>query len=181
MTALVLAAFLSVVTSQARQDIEYVIGAGDVLTVTVFGQDAHSGPAAVRPDGKISRSLIGEVEVAGLTTTECRDLLVKAYARFFKDPSVLVAVNQINSRRVTISGLVAKPGDYRLERPMDILQLITKAGGLLSQADRQNIRIVRKNLDGKVETIVFNLSKLFAEKGVHSVPQLKSGDQVIVK
>ena len=75
MTALVLAALLSVGTSQARPGVDYVIGAGDVLTVNVFGQDAHSGDVVVRPDGKVSRLLIGEMLVAGLTMTEFRDAL----------------------------------------------------------------------------------------------------------
>ena len=181
MIALLFAALLSLPTPQARPPVEHVIGPQDVLTITVVGQDAHSGDVVVRPDGKISLSLVDEVQAAGLTPLQLKDVLTKAHARFFKDPTILIALKQINGHRVFISGLVEKPGDYRLEKPMDILQLIAKAGGLLAQADRENIRLLRKHPDGKVEEIVFNYTKLFERYGEVRIPQLRPGDQVIVK
>lgn len=181
MTALLLATLLSLSTPQAQPPIEHVIGPQDVLSITVVGQDAHSGVVVVRPDGKISLSLVEEVQAAGLTPLQLKDVLTKAYARFLKDPTILVALRQINGRRVFISGLVATPGGYRFENPMDILQLIVKAGGLLGHADRENIRVLRKHPDGKVEVIVFNYTKLFEQKGVNRIPELRPGDEVIVK
>ena len=64
---------------------------------------------------------------------------------------------------------------------MDLLRLLAKAGGLTLYADKENIRIIRRHADGKIETIVFNYTKVFEGKGVTQVPQLKPGDQVIVK
>ena len=181
MIAVLLAALLSLPTPQVRPLVDYVIGPQDVLTITVFGQDAHSGDVVVKPDGTISLSLIGEVEAAGSTPVQLKNVLTKLYARYFKEPTILVAVKQINGERVFISGLVAKPGDYRFERPMDLLQLLARAGGLLPQADRENIRLLRKHRDGKVEEIVFNYRKLFEPKGTTEIPQLRPGDEVIVK
>ena len=163
--------------------IDYVIGPEDVLTITVYGQDPtlHSGDVVVRPDGKISRPLIDEIQAAGLTPLELKTELTKAYSKFFTDPVILVSPKQINSRKVGITGSVYKPGEYSLREPMDLLQLLTKAGGLTPYADRENIRIIRRHADGKIETIVFNYTKVFEGKGVTHVPQLKPGDQVIVK
>ena len=162
---------------------DYVIGPDDVLTITVYGQDPalHSGDVIVRPDGKISRLLIDEVHAAGLTPLQLKAELTKAYARFFQEPMILVQPKQINSRKVGISGMVLKSGEFPLNEPMDILQLITRAGGLQEYADKENIRLIRRHPDGKIETIVFNYKKVFEGKGVTQVPQLKPGDQVLVR
>jgi polysaccharide biosynthesis/export protein len=162
---------------------DYVIGPDDLLTITVYGQDPalHSGDVIVRPDGKISRLLIDEVQAAGLTPLQLKAVLTKAYSRFFQEPMILVQPKQINSRKVGISGMVFKSGEFPLNEPMDILQLITKAGGLQEYADKENIRLIRRHPDGKIETIVFNYKKVFEGKGVTQVPQLKPGDQVLVR
>lgn len=162
---------------------DYVIGPDDVLTITVYGQDPalHSGDVIVRPDGKISRLLIDEIQAAGLTPLQLKAELTKAYARFFQEPMILVQPKQINSRKVGISGMVLKSGEFPLNEPMDILQLITRAGGLQEYADKENIRLIRRHPDGKIETIVFNYKKVFEGKGVTQVPQLKPGDQVLVR
>ena len=159
----------------------YVIGPEDVLTITIYGQDAHSGDVVVRPDGKISKLLIDEVQAVGLTPLQLRDALTKAYSKFFAEPMILVDPKQINSRKVGIVGLVYKPGEYSLNGPMDILQLLTKAGGPQDYADTKNIRLIRRRADETIETIVFNYDKLFIGKGVTSIPMLQPGDQVIVK
>lgn len=162
---------------------DYVIGPDDVLTITVYGQDPalHSGDVIVRPDGKISRLLIDEVHAAGLTPLQLKAALTKAYAKFFQEPMILVQPKQINSRKVGISGMVLKSGEFPLNEPMDILQLITKAGGLQEYADKENIRLIRRHPDGRIETIVFNYKKVFEGKGVTQVPQLKPGDQVLIR
>ncbi len=162
---------------------DYVIGPGDVLTIIVFGQDPnlHSGDVTVRPDGKISRLLIDEVQATGLTPLQLKAELTQAYSKFFQEPMILVNPKEINSRKVGISGMVFKSGEYAINEPMDILQLITRAGGLQEYADKSNIRLIRRHPDGKIETIVFNYKKVFEGKGLTHIPQLRPGDQVIVR
>ncbi len=157
--------------------IEYVIGPDDVLTITVDGQGPtlHSGDVVVRPDGKIWRPWIDEIQAAGLTSLELKAELTKAYSRFFKDPVILVSPKQINSRKVGITGNVSKPGEYSLREPMDLLQLLAKAGGLTLYADKENIHIIRRHADGKIETIVFNYMKVFQGKGVTSSSAAQAG------
>jgi polysaccharide export outer membrane protein len=163
--------------------VDYVIGPGDVLTIIVFGQDPnlHSGDVTVRPDGKISRLLIDEVQATGLTPLQLKAELTKAYSKFFQEPMILVNPKEINSRKVGISGMVFKSGEYAINEPMDILQLITRAGGLQEYADKSNIRLIRRHPDGKIETIVFNYKRVFEGKGLTHIPQLRPGDQVIVR
>lgn len=161
---------------------DYVIGADDVLTILVYGQDPmHSGDVVVRPDGKISRLMIDEVQAAGLTPMQLKAELTKAYSKFFQDPMILVTPKQINSRKVYITGMVAKPGEYPLIEPMDVLTLITKAGGLLEYADKEDIRLYRNLSNGKVESFKFNYNALFEGKGLSQIPELKPGDRVIVR
>ena len=166
----------------ANESSDYVIGAGDVLSIIVYGQDPvlHSGDVVVRPDGKIWRHLIEEVQVSGLTPRELKEALTAAYGKFFKEPTVLLNAKEINSRKVGITGSVHKSGEYALNEEMHIVQLITKAGGLQEYADKKNIRLVRRHPDGTVETIIFNYNKLFEGKGVDHLPLLQPGDQVVV-
>jgi polysaccharide export outer membrane protein len=161
---------------------EYVIGIDDVLTITIVGENAkYSGDVSVRPDAKITLLLVGDALAAGLTPVQLRAELTKAYADYFKDPVILISPKQINSRRVSIAGLVHKPGEYRLSDPMDLVQLIVRAGGLRAGADRENIELIRRQPNGTIETIPFNLAKLFEDRDVTKIPKLRPGDQVVVK
>ncbi len=162
---------------------DYLIGPGDVLSITVYGQDPvlHSGDVLVRPDGKIWRHMIDEVQASGLTPRELRVALTEAYAKFFKEPLVLLNPKEINSRNVFITGSVGKSGEYALNAQMDILGLITIAGGLQDYADKKNIRLIRRHPDGTVENMLFNYNQVFEGKKDPDIPLLKPGDQIVVK
>jgi polysaccharide export outer membrane protein len=161
---------------------DYTLGPDDLLTITLVGQDPkYSVDVTVRPDGKITILPVGEILAAGLTLLELKAELTSAYAKHFQAPVVLVSPKQINSRTVTIAGMVHRPGAYRLNDPMNVIQLIVKAGGLQPNADKESIQIIRRHPDGKVETIPFNYKQLFEPKVVTKIPQLRPGDQVVVK
>jgi polysaccharide export outer membrane protein len=163
---------------------DYVIGVSDVLTIFVYAQDPMlSGDAIVGPDGKISRLLINEIQAAGFTPEQLRMKLTEAYSKYFSDPTIAVAPKQINSRKVFITGMVPKNGSYDLLEPMNVLQLITMAGGLLEYADKEHIILVRKQplQNGKPDITVFNYNNLFDPKKLDKIPQLKPGDQVVVR
>jgi polysaccharide export outer membrane protein len=125
--------------------------------------------------------MIDEVQASGLTTTELRDALTTAYSKYFKEPTVLLNPKAFNSWKVFITGSVGKSGEYALTSQMDILGLITVAGGLQDYADKKNIRLIRRHPDGKVDNIPFNYDKVFDGRGQPDIPLLKPGDQVVVK
>jgi polysaccharide export outer membrane protein len=163
---------------------DYVIGADDVLIVSLFGQDPkYSGEVTVRPDGKITLLLVDEIRASGLTPLQLKAELVKAYAKYFEDPVILVSPKQINSRRVFIDGNVAKPGAYPLNESMTILQLISMAGGLLEFADKEKIVLIRKDPlpNGRPDRVFFNYQKVFEPVNLPEIPKLRPGDQVIVR
>jgi polysaccharide export outer membrane protein len=157
----------------------YVIGPGDVLGVVFWRQPELSGDVAVRPDGKISLPLINEVDAAGLTPEALRVRVTEAAKKYVTDPTATVVVRQINSRRVFITGMVAKPGPYPLYQTTTVLQLIATAGGVLEFADASNVVIVRHEGDRQM-TFEFNYKDVSRRKNLWQNIELKPGDTVIV-
>ena len=157
----------------------YVIGAEDVLTITVWRENDMSGDAVVRPDGIITLPLVNEMRAAGLTPEQLREQLTVAVAKYVADPSVSVSVKAINSRKAYIVGQVSKPGPYPLVAPMTVMQLITIAGGLLEYADADNIVILRRE-NGKDTSYLFNYRDIEKRRRLTQNIELKPGDQVIV-
>jgi polysaccharide biosynthesis/export protein len=157
----------------------YVIGADDVLTIVFWREKDMSADVIVRPDGKISLPLLNEIQAAGLTPTELRAQLMHAATKSVKDPNVTVQIKEIRSRKVFITGNVAKPGTFPLMGDMNVLQLIALAGGLQEYADSKNIVIMRTE-GGKQRSLKFNYKDVVKQKHVEQNVLLKPGDVVIV-
>jgi polysaccharide biosynthesis/export protein len=158
---------------------DYVIGSGDVLAIVFWREQEMSVEVVVRPDGRISIPLLNDVEAVGLTPEDLRQRLVTAAQRVVQDPNVTVVVKQINSRRVFITGQVGKPGPYPLLASMNVLQLISTAGGLLEYADEKNIVIMRTE-KGQTTNFKFNYKDVAAGKNLKQNIELKTGDTVVV-
>jgi polysaccharide export outer membrane protein len=158
---------------------DYVIGPDDVLTVIFWREKDLSGDVAVRPDGRISLPLLNEVDAAGLTPEQLRVKLTEKAGDLLEDPNVTVVVKAINSRRVFITGQVAKPGPYPLMGPLTIAQLITVAGGVQEYADAKNITILRTE-KGRSLSFRFNYDEVKRGKKLQQNIELKPGDTVIV-
>jgi polysaccharide export outer membrane protein len=158
---------------------DYVIGPGDILAVVFWRQDDMSAEVIVRPDGKISVPLLNEVDVTGLTPEQLRMKLTSEALRFIQDPNVTVVVKQINSRRVFVTGQVVRPGPYPLISSVNVLQLLSMAGGLLEYADAKKILIMR-TINGKTTTFKFNYKEMIDGKNPKQNIELRPDDTVIV-
>ena len=158
---------------------DYIIGPEDVLSIVYWRDKDMSGEVAVRPDGKISVPLLDDVQAAGLTPEQLRDRLVEASRKLIEDPSVSVVVRQMNSKKVYITGEVAKPGPYQLIGPTTVLQLIALAGGLREYADSKKIVILRTVGANRVG-YPFNYKDVAAGKKLTQNIELKPGDTVVV-
>ncbi len=131
-----------------------MIGVEDVLAVNIWKDVDTSVPnVVVRPDGKITLPLIGDVLASGLTTKQLTDSITEKIKKFLDDPTVAVIVVRIESQKVSIIGAVSKPGSYPLGAPLTVLELLARAGGLTDYAKTKNIRILRKKGG---QTILFN-------------------------
>src|SRR5260370_4529041 len=121
---------------------EYVIGARDVLKITVWGQDDPSKEYPVDPDGSVSFPLIGRVKATGLTptafATALRNRLEKDY---FVNTQVLVSVKEYLSQKVHVSGEADKPGVYYLSGPTTVRDILSRAGGLSKAAGSQIVLV----------------------------------------
>lgn len=167
----------------ANNSHDYLIGVDDQLSVVFWREKDVSGDVVVRPDGKISLPLIGDLQAAGMTTTDLTTEVTAAAKKFFDDPSVSIVVKQINSRKVFITGAVGKPGPYALTDHMTVVQLIAMAGGLQEFADKKHITIVHtdRRPDGVPWSNNFNYDEFTDRRNLNSNIELKPGDTVIVK
>ncbi|HEY3383886.1 MAG TPA: polysaccharide biosynthesis/export family protein [Vicinamibacterales bacterium] len=157
----------------------YVIGPDDILQVLYWREKDVSAEVIVRPDGMISLPLLNDVQAAGLTPEQLRDKVNEAAKKFFEDPNVTINIKQINSRKVFITGSVAKPGPYPLTAATSVLQLIAMAGGLTEFADQKNITIMRTE-NGRQLSFAFNYKDVTRRKNLKQNIELKPGDTVIV-
>ena len=145
---------------------EYVIGAGDELYISVWKEPDLTRTVPVRPDGKITLPLVGDVQATGLTPRQLEDNLTKQLGSYVSAPSVTVTVQGVHSQKINIVGQVAKPGTYELNGPpMTVLDAIAMAGGLRDFAKGKKIYILRVSSDGKQERLPFNYSQVI--KGEH--------------
>ena len=158
---------------------DYVVGPGDVLGIVFWRQQEMSAEVVVRPDGRISVPLLNEIDVTGLTPEQLRQKLTTDAQKFVQDPNVTVVVKQINSRRVYITGQVSRPGPYPLISSMNVLQLISMAGGLSEYADEKNILVMR-TIKGKTTHFTFNYKDMINRKNLTQNIDLKPDDTVIV-
>jgi polysaccharide export outer membrane protein len=158
---------------------DYVIGPDDVLTVVFWRDKDMTSEVTVRPDGKITLPLLNDVQASGLTPDQLRAQLTESASKLFEDPTVVVVVKEINSRKVFVTGNVSKPGVYELSAPTTVLQMIATAGGLLEYAKAKDIRIMRTE-NGKPVSLKFNYKDVSQGKKLEQNILLKPGDTVII-
>jgi len=159
---------------------DYVIGPEDVLSVVFWREKDMSADVVVRPDGKISLPLLNDIQAAGFTPDQLRELVQTEAGRFIEDPNAAVIVKQINSRRIFITGQIAKPGPYPIAAPTTVLQLIAMAGGLNEFADAEHIIIWRSNEVGQQVSYAFNYKAVSRRRNLQQNISLKPGDTVVV-
>jgi polysaccharide export outer membrane protein len=158
---------------------DYVIGADDVLGVVFWRDKDMTSDVIVRPDGKITLPLINDIQAAGLTPEQLRVAIETEAGRFVTAASATVVVRQINSRRVFITGQIAKPGPYSLSAPMTVLQLIALAGGLGEFANQEQIIIWRAH-QGQQLSFAFNYKAVSQRRNLKQNIVLQPGDTVVV-
>ena len=157
----------------------YVIGPEDVLNIHVWKEEALSRTVGVRMDGKISLPLIDDVQAAGYTARQLKDVLTNKLKEFVESPNVSVTVVEANSYKVYISGQVKSPGVYRLRTETSLLQFISMVGGFTDWANQSKIILIRQE-NGKEKRVIINYKKIVQGKDLDSNIILKAGDTIIV-
>ncbi len=126
----------------------YLLGPGDAIEITVFGQPDLSHTVTIKPDGTIALPLVGEVAAAGRTTAQLEKDLTKLYLKYLRAPSISIAVREFRTSRIYVLGQVNRPGEYQLKPSAGVLELLAAAGGPTTRADLAKAVLIR----GKTET-----------------------------
>jgi polysaccharide biosynthesis/export protein len=157
---------------------DYLIGADDVLRITVWHEPDLTETLPVRPDGKISMPLLNDVQAAGMSPLQLKDSLTEKLKKFISDPRVTVVVTAMNSRRIFVSGEVLHSGPMALLPHMTILQALSQAG-FTQFANLKNIYLLRTE-NGEQKKYPFNYKDVI--KGNHPEQNfpLRPGDTVVV-
>ncbi len=157
---------------------EYRIGKEDVLDVVVFREPELSRVVPVRPDGRISLPLAGEVEAAGKTASELGRGLSKMLAPYVRDATVSVTVREINAARVFVLGEVVRPGGFPLRGPMNVVQAIAVAGGRTPYASDRVIWLRQKG-DGTTQKATLSFDVMMKGEAAGAL-WLRGGDVLYV-
>jgi polysaccharide biosynthesis/export protein len=156
---------------------EYRLGTGDKLRIEVYKDPQLSQAAQIRPDGKITLPLLGDLEASGRTPLELRDSITRQLKEYMTNPVVTVIVVEASGATAYVMGEVNHPGAVTLQGgQLTVLQALAIAGGLKDFANTKNIRILRRSPVG-VQTITFNYKD--AIRGAVPV-YLRAGDTVVV-
>lgn len=157
----------------------YLLQPGDVLQVTVWKETDLTGEVLIRPDGGISFPLAGELPAAGHSVGELTAMLEKRIRKFEPDAVLTVTVKAAAGNRVYVIGKVARPGDFPLNRPIDVMQALSLAGGATPFADTNGIRILRR--DGEHQSAIsFRYGDVEHGRKLEQNILLLSGDTVVV-
>jgi polysaccharide export outer membrane protein len=156
---------------------DYRLGAGDLLRISVFGSPELSTEARVSQTGSITFPLVGEINVADRSTRQVESMLMAHLEQggFLRQPQVSVYVLEYQSQKIAVMGLVAKPGQYSLQRASRVLDLLAEAGGPLNAEAADTANLIRQ--DGTKATI--DLTALFAGDPSQNHP-VSAGDTLYV-
>lgn len=160
---------------------DYFLGPEDVLEITVWRNIDLSKTVTVRPDGRISLPLIGDVSAVGKTTIQLADEISGKLKEYKENPQVTILVKEVNSYAIYVLGEVAHPGKFPLKSKTTLLQAVTVAGGFTPTAARNKIVVFRFAKDGAGQIkIKASYDDIVLRDGSNQNIELKPGDQIVV-
>jgi|ERR1700722_2245824 len=162
-------------------DDSFVIGNDDVLAINVWKEpDISSRSVTVRSDGKISLPLAGEIQAAGRTPLKLEQEIASRLQNFISQPEVSVMVQQINSQKFNVLGLVMHPGTFVIANSPTVLDAIAQAGGFRDFAKQKSIYVLRQNADGTETRLPFNYKDVIKGKNLAQNVKIQPRDTIIV-
>lgn len=163
----------------AAQDGSYRINPGDVLAVSVWGEENLNRQVLVLPDGTMTFPLAGQLQADQKTTTELEREIASRLARYVPDPVVTVAVQNAAGNKIYVVGEVNRPGEFPITRPLDVMQALSLAGGLTAFAGQNGIRVLRREADRQI-ALPFRYGDVKDGENLESNILLRSGDVIVV-
>ena len=154
---------------------KYLIGPEDILFIKTWREPDFTLPVAVRPDGKITIPLVGDLQGAGLTPLQLTTDLKERLAKFINNPDVTVMVTDVRSKKYYMDGEFSRPGQYPLVTPITVREAISIAGGFKEFANPRRIKIVRGD-----KIFRFNYKEVMSGKKLDQNILLESGDHILI-
>jgi polysaccharide export outer membrane protein len=167
-------------TAAKPHDATYLIGSSDVLAITVWKEPEISKSVPVRPDGKISLPLVGELQAAGRTPLQLEQEIADKLKTYITNPDVNVIVQQINSEKFNVLGRVSRPGSYPLTSSTTVLDALATAGGFMDFAKQKGVYVLRTAPGGGQTRLAFNYKEVIKGKNPEQNVRLQPGDTVVV-
>jgi polysaccharide biosynthesis/export protein len=173
---------LNAMSAESVEPVAYAINPGDVLSVYVWNEENVSQKEVlVRPDGRISIPIVGEIVVAGKPIVQVKEELSARLATILLDkPVVTVSLVQLSGNTVFVLGKVARPGQFIILGKLDVTQALALAGGTTTFAKEGDIKILRRDQNGAQKAISFDYGKIESGKNLEENILIKSGDVVMV-
>jgi len=158
---------------------DYIIGPGDTVFVSVWKDPSLTQSVPVRPDGKISFPLIGEIRAGGRSVAQLKEEMEEKISRYVPDPVLTIGIQEINSMLIYVIGRVNAPGRFPINSNVNVLQALAMAGGCNPFADTKNIRVFRRAANGTL-IMDFNYNEVSAGKRLDQNIMLERGDVIVV-
>ena len=178
---LVLVLFIGTIfaeTDSARET--YKVNPGDIIEINVWKEEGLLQEVLVRPDGGISFPLVGELNVLGASLLEIEKTLAGRLGKYISNPVVTVSAKQLLGNKIYVIGKVNKPGEYIVNRNVDVMQVLSMAGGMTPFAAVNNIIILRRNGEGRQQSIEFKYGDVEDGDELDQNILMQTGDVVVV-
>lgn len=179
MTMVVLIVTIMASSAFAASDLNYKIGPGDVLEISVWREEGLLRQVVVPPDRVIAFPLIGNIDVSGMTVADLRNAVKKKLSDFIPDATVTVILIQINSLKAYVIGKVNNPGEFNINLDTTVMQILAMAHGLNPFAAGSKIHILRRKKNVTIK-IPFNYKQVEDGRNLEQNIVLQSGDIVVV-
>ncbi len=158
----------------------YKVNPGDILEINVWKEEGMIQEVLVRPDGGISFPLVGDLTAENLTLLEIEKAVSEKLSQYLADPVVTVSAKQLLGHKIYVIGQVNKPGEYIVNRYVDVMQVLSMAGGMTPFADVNDIIILRREQNGKQQAIEFEYGELEDGDELEQNIVMQAGDVVVV-
>jgi polysaccharide export outer membrane protein len=162
-----------------RPDKEYKILPGDILQISVWGEEDLQDQVLVRPDGGISFPLCGDISAKDRSVVDLQVEIASRLSRYVSDPVVTVSVAEVQGNKIYVIGQVSRPGFFVVNPQVDVLQALSMAGGTTPFANLNDIKILRRNGSAQ-EVLEFRYNDVINGRRLEQNIILQSGDIVIV-
>lgn len=175
---------LAIANSAAAQQVlppdqSYKVLPGDMLQISVWGEENLQGEVLVRPDGALSFPLCGDISARNRSVIELQEEVTKRLKRYISDPVVTVSVAQVLGNKVYVIGQVTRPGVFVVNPQVDVLQALSMAGGTTPFANLNDIKILRRTEDSQL-ALQFKYDEVIKGRNLKQNIILQSGDVVVV-